>query len=234
MAFLLKPDLVSAQTSGSASETVLGKPLFVQGVQFWPVAIVNVKLGQKWRSGFEITPRSGDDTLNTQTLLIRTWGTYQVSSEVAVSIGYAYVAEDLVLSGVPQEVIENRIFQTVLWEKRMGDHLVNVRAVFEQRFIEIFDEVAHRLRLRAGYTRFLGERDQWIMQTSAEFFLNLNSMTVGPRQGWDQTRLLVGVGYQVGKNTRFFLNYIGVSRGLAGARPYRWTHVFQPSLIINL
>lgn len=213
-----------------SSETHFGEPLLNQDVMVWPVVIVNYAATDRITTSLEISPRTTVPNGNIETLIVRTWASYKVSDTVTLQLGYAFTPSD----PLGEMEIEHRVFQALVLERKIGATLVSMRTMLEQRYFPLIDEVSHRLRVRLQLSWNLDARELWTLTSSAEFFNTLSEPTSGPRRGWDQARLLIGVGYKVSSRMRVALNYIAVFRGLAGEPPYRLSHVVQASLIFNL
>ena len=102
---------------------------------------------------------------------------------------------------------ENRIYQqyqNVLDFKESGK-LTN-RTRYEQRWVTYSDQMAQRLRHQVKYQYPFNK--QWGFVISDEIFLNINSVSWGPKAGFDQNRIFVGPVYNIDDRQRVEFGYM--------------------------
>lgn len=125
---------------------------------------------------------------------------YRFTSSLVVHAGYAWVPT------LPEEgsrTDEHRLWQQAVFSLKPSPSLsFAVRPRLEQRFFDGGGDIGLRARLflRGDYT--FAEDAPWLVAATNELFVHLNDVDGGPRAGFDQNRLFVGVGLRASDGTR--------------------------------
>lgn len=117
---------------------------------------------------------------------------YQVNSNTNVWMGYAWINE-LPANGNPV-FDENRIWQQLLWSKKLDLRTVWSRSRLEQRFVETGSDTGWRLRQFLKIDRPFHEGSTLSFVAWDEFFLDLNETDWGQQGSFSQNRVFVGLG----------------------------------------
>lgn len=121
---------------------------------------------------------------------------YQLTPNTNVWVGYAWINE-LPASGNPV-FDENRIWQQLLWSKKVGRQKLFSRSRLEQRFVETGDDTGWRFRQFIKSDRPLFEGSQVSLVAWDEAFIDLNETDFGQQGTFSQNRLFLGVGRKFG------------------------------------
>ena len=202
--FLLLPHSVFA--NGEGSEQLFGQ---------WSQFAINGNFGNKspWIWYGDVSVRSSQDhklkggTQGYDVGAIPThWATgYQFDPSNSLMLGYVYQYSQPPYA--KKSTNENRIYQqyqNVLDFKESGK-LTN-RTRYEQRWVTYSDEMAQRLRHQVKYQYPINK--QWGFVISDEIFLNINSVSWGPKAGFDQNRIFVGPVYNIDDRQRVEFGYM--------------------------
>lgn len=175
----------------------------------WLMSLSRIKLTETVNSFVDIQPRftindtSGGDDNALDTLLLRGALGYQITPNIGLYQGYAYIPT------YDPKNVEHRSFQELFIKQPLqGKGALSHRLRFEQRFIDNADETAYRLRYFARYTHPL---KQWhpslSLAINEEIFINLNDADNGPQSGFNQNRLFVGLNYRVNPTLAYEFGY---------------------------
>lgn len=166
-------------------------PVFVQGPLKGPV------LGY-----FEVNPRARGDFEVLSTLILRPALGVKLGEGLTAHAGYAWIRSD---SGT-RVTEEHRAWQQgqKVWTRDPAKY--TLRARLEQRFLETDPETALRGRgLVRGDWKLPGS-ERWYALLSSETFVNLNTTRI-TRQGFEQHRAFVGLGYDYEAPVRIEAGY---------------------------
>jgi hypothetical protein len=147
------------------------------------------------------TPNGHDNTLDT--LLIRGALGYQITPNIGVYQGYAYIPT------CDPKNVEHRSFQELFINQSFnnGNTFAN-RIRLEQRWIDSADEIAYRFRYFARYTHPLSQwHEKLSLAINEEVFINLNDAKNGPKSSFNQNRLFVGLNYRINPSLAYEFGY---------------------------
>lgn len=163
-------------------------------------------------------------------LLLRTAAGYRLNKKVSIWQGYAWAP---IFS--PRNINENRIYQQLSINGKLGKVILENRTRLEQRWIEYTDgQMALRLRHRVQGLYPLGKEKKWFISVSDEAFVNFNSVPNGPSAGFEQNRLFVGVRRKLASYANAELGYLNQYVNTREILPDRMNHAimltvnFQP------
>ena len=117
---------------------------------------------------------------------------YQLTPNTNVWVGYAWINE-LPASGNPV-FDENRIWQQVLWSKKVGQRKLFSRSRLEQRFVETGSDTGWRFRQFVKADRPLYEGSPVSLVAWDEVFIDLNETDFGQQGSFSQNRAFLGLG----------------------------------------
>jgi Protein of unknown function (DUF2490) len=175
----------------------------------WLMSLSRIQLSDSVNGFVDIQPRftlndtSGGNNNALDTLLLRAALGYQITPNIGLYQGYAYIP-----SYDPKNV-EHRSFQELFIKQPLQSKgALAHRLRFEQRFIDSADETAYRLRYFGRYTHPL---KQWhpslSLAINEEVFINVNDADNGPQSGFNQNRLFVGLNYRVNPTLAYEVGY---------------------------
>ncbi|MDE0925910.1 MAG: DUF2490 domain-containing protein [Methylophilaceae bacterium] len=147
------------------------------------------------------TPSGHENTLDT--LLIRGALGYQLTPNIGVYQGYAYIPT------YDPKNVEHRLFQELFINQSFnnGNAFTN-RIRLEQRWIDSADEIAYRFRYFARYTHPLSRwHEKLSLAINEEIFINLNDAKNGPQSSFNQNRLFVGLNYRINPSVAYEFGY---------------------------
>ena len=116
----------------------------------------------------------------------------QLTPNTNVWVGYAWINE-LPASGNPV-FDENRIWQQVLWSKKVGQRKLFSRSRLEQRFVETGSDTGWRFRQFVKADRPLYEGSPVSLVAWDEVFIDLNETDFGQQGSFSQNRAFLGIG----------------------------------------
>jgi hypothetical protein len=117
---------------------------------------------------------------------------YQLNPNTNVWIGYAWINE-LPANGNPV-FDENRIWQQLIWSKKVGQRALMSRSRLEQRFVETGSDMGWRFRQFCKMDRPFHEESSLSFVAWDEMFFDLNETDWGQQGSFSQNRLFVGLG----------------------------------------
>ena len=189
-----------------------GQPCVAQQTDFqsWSLLTATVSLdpAKKFFVYTEVQPRVGDDIARLERLLMRPALGYNLNSNVALFLGYAWTPTFMNASYDEDFRNENRIWQQVLFKHSDFGFDWQHRIRQEQRIIEDASGPSNRTRylLRGSYG--LSEDKKLGLTGYNELFVTLNSVQHGPKGGFDRNRFFVGP-YVTSGAARYEVGYLG-------------------------
>ncbi|MEZ4298741.1 MAG: DUF2490 domain-containing protein [Polyangiaceae bacterium] len=105
---------------------------------------------------------------------------------------------------------EHRVFEQALFDGSLGPITLQLRPRLEQRFRDGQSDIAHRLRLFGRANVGFGASPV-LLATWNETFIALNDAAWGPRTGFDQNRLFLGIGVKGPPGFRVETGYLNVT-----------------------
>lgn len=160
---------------------------FTEDSGTWITTSASYDLGPLWRAGLTVQTRTQGDFSDLERTVLRPSVSYNVTGRMWLTAGY-----DAHFIELPTDRLEQRAWQQVQTAWPLSFATVSGRIRLEERFIENVDGTAVRLRLQAR-TDVPVQGTQWKMTASNEYFVGLNDVEFGPRDGFDQNRAYVGV-----------------------------------------
>jgi hypothetical protein len=167
----------------------------------WAIATVKHGLNEKWTGSLSSQLRFHRDIGSLERVVLRPSLDYRVSRRFTATAGY-----DAHFIRSPADKIEQRTWQQLLYRMPAGGFKLSGRLRLEQRFIEHVDGTAVRLRIYAKATRALA-KGPWYVALRNEVAFGLNNLQGGPRDGFDQNRLFVGLGRSLSPGSGFEVGY---------------------------
>ena len=182
----------------------------------WTTLFVNGKFGKDspWNYMFEAGIRSSqypksfkNDGYDIGSVPVRAGVGYQIDKENSVMGGYLFQFSEPPYAKF--SVYENRV-----WEQYMNvqdfkeDGKLQFRSRFEQRTVTYTSGVGLRARQQVKYS-YPVEKN-WGLAVSEELFVNFNTVSYGPVEGFDQNRFFIGPYIQINDQTKVELGYQNV------------------------
>lgn len=134
---------------------------------------------------------------------------YRFSKEVTVWAGYGHIG---LFDDAPEKrTQEHRIWQQGLFTIPLGALTLQLRPRLEERFREAQPEVAFRARLFTRANVAFRPDVPILVATWNEAFIHLNDVAWGPRGGFDQNRLFLGIGVKGPATSRVEVGYLNVT-----------------------
>ncbi|NJN69507.1 MAG: DUF2490 domain-containing protein [Nitrospira sp.] len=210
--------------------------------RLWTPVYLTVSLPSKFIAYMEVNPRIADDVTNIDQLLLRPAIGYQLTENLSLWQGYAWVGNFNQPHTPPQSSFfeENRIYQQVNYKHKFSSFKFLSRTRLEERWIEHADGTAVRFRqmLRADIP--FPQAPDWALVAYDEVFINLNTVGVptgkGPGAGLDQNRFFLGINKTFSQYFNVDMGYQNQmlnSRNLPG-NANLINHIFLLQFFINL
>ena len=181
--------------------------------QFWFPLYNRFSITDKVKGWFEVNPRFGEDMSEINQLLIRPALGYQILPNLSLWQGYAWVT-----NYEPRFSDEHRLYQQLSYRKGFTKVNLSTRTRMEERFIRSARGVALRGRQFIRVNFPLDDRNQWAFVVYNEVFVTLNTIRNGPRAGFDQNRLFVGINRKINRHLNVDVGYQNQSINTRGPR----------------
>lgn len=194
--------------------------------QLWTPVYITFPIHNKVKGYFEVNPRVGDDATNMNQLLIRPALGCQLTKNLSLWQGYAWVT-----NYQPTFRDEHRLYQQLLYNKSFANLKLMSRSRLEERFIEETDGTAVRARTMLRGNIPLGDANRWSFVLYDEIFVNLNSLQNGPEAGFDQNRVFAGFNQKVHENLNIDIGY---QLQLINTRASRFVDVMNHILLVQV
>ena len=162
-------------------------------------------LSDHWLAWAEVQGRFGEDIGRLSQAIIRPGIGYEIRPGLSVWAGYARIESITAAS----KVGENRIWQQLIWVPgKLFDGTIISRTRLEERFAGNGNGTGWRVRQLLRYQRpFQAGGDLSLIATS-ETYLALSDTDWGARQGFDQVRNFLGVGFTAFSGARLVVGYL--------------------------
>jgi len=171
--------------------------------QGWLQILFNKREANGMRYFGELQQRVGNNWQNPTIAFVRGAVGKQLSPEFSLWLGYAWTPQQF-----PEWRGEDRYFLQGQWERKYGSWTTIQRTRFELRNIEDTGGSTYRLRHFIRATTPFSAASKHFFALQAEAFYNVERTGgIGPRPGYDQTRLYLGVGTNLSKNVRLEAGY---------------------------
>jgi len=195
----------------------------------WTPVYIKLPVTEKFKAQLEINPRIQENVTHINQLLIRPSVGYQLTKNLSIWQGYAWVT-----NYTPKFVSEQRIWEQVLYEREFGRWGLSSRTRLEERFIQNVHGTPVRFRemLRVQYV--LDKKKNWAFVAYDEPFINLSTHFHGPQAGVDQNRFFVGLNRKVSKYANVEGGYLMQYFNIHAPSQDRINHNILVNLYINL
>jgi len=197
----------------SGTETAIVRADTMHDGQFWFPLYNRFSPSDKVRGWFEINPRFGNDMSEIHQLLIRPALGYQITPGVSLWQGYAWVT-----NYESRFTDEHRLYQQLSYRRKFEGWNIFSRTRTEQRFIRDARGVSLRAREFLRMNVPLNDRKQWSFVLYDEIFVSLNATRNGPRSGFDQNRLFIGLNRKITPHLSMDFGYQNQSINTSGPR----------------
>lgn len=170
--------------------------------QVWLQSVFSTRLSGGTRFFGEIQSRDGENRRSSDQFILRAAFGRDLGREFTLWAGYAWTPNI-----EPDFRSEDRYFLQGSATTRLGPFTIGNRTRLEARNIHDAFGTSVRLRhqLRASAPTRPGSSLSGIVWN--EYFYNLNSTPNGPRPGFDQNRLFLGLGIPATSRTRYEIGY---------------------------
>ena len=179
-------------------------------LQSWTLLTATAGIGERkeWLFYLEAQPRIGDDVSRMERLLLRPAVGYAVTKDTSLLLGYAWTPTFMNSNYVEDFRNEQRIWQQLsIKDTRLGVDWQH-RFRQEQRIIDEADGTSHRSRYLIRGSLPLNEGRTFGVTGYNELFVTWNTISSGPRAGFDRDRFFIGPFYTVGP-ARYEAGYLG-------------------------
>jgi hypothetical protein len=180
-------------------------------LQQWDTVVLTVPVADKFRVQLEGQARLGfNSEINTiNRLIIRPSVGYQITPKLSMWQGYAW-SPSWNEKGELRD--EHSIWEQLLYDTKWHRVDIRLRTRLEQRLIEhTAGQVGNRVRQMVRLSHPLGHTKAYVVGYN-ELFVNLNGVHNGPRGGYEQNRMFVGLGYAFNKHVAleggYLLNHV--------------------------
>jgi Protein of unknown function (DUF2490) len=181
--------------------------------QIWVQGLALGQLSENWRSHVEVQPRWFDDGSELGLTIVRTALGRRLTPRVTAWLGHAWVPRTFG-EGVRHE---QRIWQQLtLTGPALGAWSTLGRLRVEQRWLEPWDGVSHRVRMMARAQRPVGATKRWGLWAYDELMVTLDDTPRGPASGFDRNRLAGGLSRRLSPVASVDAGYLW-ERGVFGA-----------------
>lgn len=178
--------------------------------QFWSQNIFQTPLVSKFNGYFELQPRIDMQASRMQRVLVRPAIYYSLTDELTVWLGYLWMPVFF-----PLRNDEHRIWEQLIYTKKIGESIILNRLRFEQRFFD--SNFALKLR---NLLRF---QHQWFVIYD-EIFFHLAS-------GYDQNRIFLGLHFKFSDQVRIEAGYM--NNHIRVLPNDKMNHIFLVTLFIQ-
>lgn len=180
--------------------------------QVWIQGLALGQLSENWRSHIEVQPRWFDDSSELGLTIVRYAVGRRVTPRVIAFLGHAWVPRTFG-EGVRHE---QRVWQQLsITGPALGAWSTSGRLRVEQRWLDPWDGVSHRVRMMARTQRPVGTTRQWGLWAYDELMVTLDDTPRGPQDGFDRNRLAGGLSRRLSPRVSFDAGYVW-ERGVFG------------------
>ncbi|MEO1883337.1 MAG: DUF2490 domain-containing protein [Methyloprofundus sp.] len=185
---------------------------------------------RKWQWWMEGQGRWFNNASQQGQSIVRPGIGYQLSDQVSVWLGYAWVRT---YPEGQDHTDEHRIWQQLSWNKPYSWGGLATRTRLEQRFLNTGNDAGWRFRQFLKYTYPIFS-ERIYLSLWDEVFVNMNSTDWGAKSGFGQNRLFTGLGFFVDskQHYRFELGYINQFVNLE-SQNNQMDHLISGSLFIR-
>ncbi|MDG2385107.1 MAG: DUF2490 domain-containing protein [Pirellulaceae bacterium] len=149
----------------------------------------------RWRWWFDGHLRYLDDSDGFHQSIFRPGIGYQLTPTTNLWLGYAWI--NTMPANGNSLIDENRIWQQLMWTKKVGRQTLFSRTRLEQRFVETGSDTGWRLRQFCKINRPFCEGSPGSFVAWDEGFFGLNATDWGQSDSFLQNRLFLGLGLRL-------------------------------------
>lgn len=173
--------------------------------QAWVQVLALGQLSGNWRTHLEVQPRFMSDSSELGLTIARAAIGRRLAPRATLFLGYAWVPRTLG-DGVRHE---RRAWQQLsLSGPALGGWATSARIRLEQRTLDPWADVSHRIRLLARAQRGAGAPGRWGTYSYNELMLTLDDTARGPERGFDRNRFSAGLSRRVSPVLSFDAGYL--------------------------
>ena len=200
--------------------------------QIWTTALVNVKLGDKWRLQEDLVERFSDNRNGLYEIESNTLLGYRLSKAITLWGGYTH---DPQYSAGHFTVMEQRIREQVTFDNvvKLGPGKLSFRMRGEERWRTNLAGTGWRLRPYVKFSMPLAKGSKTALILSSEPFLNLNTTRFQKQAGLERMRNLIAISTPLSKKIVGEFGYLN-QHGFVRGGPDTSDHVAWVSLSLNL
>ncbi|MGK2910897.1 MAG: DUF2490 domain-containing protein [Sphingobium sp.] len=187
----------------------MAQPAFAEDdAQAWGSIVATGTVRDDWFLWLEAQARATDDVDGGSQIILRPAAGIRIGRDAHAVAGYAYIRTDPETGATTHEHRPWQQVQFAPLRHADGSPLMLSRTRLEQRMVEGRKDTSWRLRqlIRVQYPVARGGKIQAV--TFTEGFFNLNSTGWAPRDGVDQWRTFVGIGFPVAARARLEPGYL--------------------------
>lgn len=162
----------------------------------------------RWRWWLDGQYRFQNSATNATTVYLRPAVGYVVQPGLSLWAGYGWFGFDA--DGVGR-IDENRLWQDLLWRSGSDGPLrVVLRTRLEQRWLDTGDDTGWRFRQMLRVELPFAINGKLALIGANEMLIAMNDTDWGERSGFDQNRLLLGLGYTPDRDMSFDVAYLNL------------------------
>jgi hypothetical protein len=200
----------------------------VHDTQLWVQAVVNVNLSDQWVTHHELQPRWSEDLQAHDQIIIRNAIGRRLPRHITLWAGHAWTPRSLESGWTHEQRIWQQFSATL---PAVGAWTPSVRIRQEQRFLDSWGDVSHRLRMMGRAVRPIDAKKLWSIAASNEIMFTLDDTERGPARGFDQNRVFAGVQRKLSNRAGLETGYVWrMTSDPPGAAPRHHDHVLSASL----
>ncbi len=173
----------------TAAPTITRAVSLQDDAQVWAPAFVNLPSQGRLVGLLELQPRVRGDFRRISTAIVRPWIGWRLAPGAFLHAGYGWIRSDtanVTTEHRAWQQLQRTVSPTPNWR-------LTARARLEQRWLQNVPETAWRARVQLRAERVLGSGPRYAVAYN-EGFAHLNSPARGPRAGFDQNRIFLGMG----------------------------------------
>ncbi len=189
-------------------------PAWADG-QVWLLASVTKTLAVDWRLNVDFAPRWERDASDYSRSVLRVQIARVLGKQVTVGFGYEFTEP---ASAIVRR--ENRIWEQVQAQQRVGAWTLSHRGRLEQRWLHLAPSLVVRTRYQFRAAHPIAQSRVWSWLVLDEVLYTLRGTALGPAQGLDRHRLGGGI-------SRVLSDHLTVEGG------YTWQFLNRPRPLSN-
>jgi hypothetical protein len=189
-------------------------PVWADG-QVWLLASVTKTLAVDWRLNVDFAPRWERDASDYSRSVLRVQIARVLGKQVTVGVGYEFTEP-----ASPIVRRENRFWEQVQVQQRVGAWTLSHRGRLEQRWLHLAPSLVVRTRYQFRAAHPIAQSRTWSWLVVDEVLYTLRGTALGPAQGLDRHRLGGGI-------SRVLSEHVTLEGG------YTWQFINRPRPLSN-